>query len=156
MSKSEKTVTLLESPEQKATLALLRRQAEETGNSTLLDIYLKQMEQIGNDELTPPEDLEDEVNRARLFATPDGTDYFDVEILPPTELFRFLTEADVGKMKPGEIATVERQVVDWCTKRYNPPSHLGFYIDFSTAMIETGQAAPFDLWLTRRQWCAAY
>ena len=149
-------MTLMECPEQKATLALLRQKAKETGNTLLLDLYLKQMEQIGNDELTPPDSLENEVTRARLFATPDGEDYFDVQILPPAELFRFLSEANAGDMKPGEIATVERHVVDWCTKRYNPPAHLGFYVDFSLALVETGQVAPFDLWLTRRKWCAGY
>ena len=149
-------MTVLESPEQKATRTMLERHAAETGDRTLLDLYLAEMAAIGNDEMMPPTDLKNPAARAQAFATPDGEDYFEVQILPPTELFRFLGESDAGDLGPRELAAIERQVVDWCTKRYAPPAHLGFYLDYSEALVAVGAQAPLELWLTRRQWCAGY
>lgn len=149
-------MTIRESPEQTATRAMLKTQAAETGDRMLLELYLRQMESIGSDVFPPPTNIEDPAARARLFATPPGADYFDEQLLPPPELFRFLGEANVGNMSPREIATTEREVVDWCTKQYNPPPHLGFHLDFSEALVAAGMPAPLGLWLTRRAWCSEY
>lgn len=143
-------------PEIKATRALLTKQAEESGDPLILKLFEQHVAELGDREIDPPEDMEDGETRGRLFGQNDSDDYFDVQIKPPAELFRFLTEADAGELKKGDREQIERQVVAWATQRYCPPAHLGFYVDFSDALVATGQPAALELWFTRRQWCAGY
>ena len=147
---------LSEMPEVKATHALLKKQAEESGDSLILDLFVQKIEELGDDVQPELDDLEDGETRGLLYGRSDGDDYFDVPIKPPTEIFRFLEEADAGALKKPEFEKIERQIVDWCMKRYCPPAHLGFYVDFSEALVATCQPAKLELWFTRRKWCAAY
>jgi hypothetical protein len=150
-------MTVLESPEHKATLTLLQKKAAETGNRLIVDLYLQLIEKMGDMEMHADLlDLEDPAARTKAFATPDGDDYFNLEVKPPAELFRFLSEGNAGELTKEEVVAIDLQVTDWCTKRYAPPAHLGFYIDFSDPLAASGAHAPLELWLTRRKWCGGY
>jgi len=79
-------------PEVKGTHALPKKQAEESGDSLILDLFVQKIEELGDDVQPELDDLEDGETRGLLYGRADGDDYFDVQIKPPTEIFRFLEE----------------------------------------------------------------
>lgn len=97
-------------------------------------------------------DLETATERDRYFATKPGV-YLDVQIKPPAELEKFMGGADARLMNDAELGRIERSVIDWLNKRYSPPAHLGFRIEFSEVLADAGKQSPLEIWLARRDLC---
>jgi hypothetical protein len=86
----------------------------------------------------------------------ESEEYFDIEVVPPPELLEFLEGEDGGKMKEDRFIAIEASVVDWMNKHYPLPSWLGYYLESSIVLKESGEFAPMELWITRREHCYAY
>jgi hypothetical protein len=96
---------------------------------------------------TEPVDLDLIADRAKIYATPPGR-YIDVEIKPPPELFQFLQGEDAGRLTAEKIERISDSVLDWLNRRYQPPRHLAFRLDYSDILAGEGHPAPLEIWLS--------
>lgn len=135
-------------------IELLRAKLAGANNTELRTLFERTIAQMPPAPTTCSENIP--LSDPRAFEVPVRRGYFARELQPPPQLAAFLSGADAGELvKANQLERIERLVIDWLNRHHPPPPELGYYLDFSEAIVGLGQPAPLELWITWRTNCSA-